>query len=1343
MTDFDSPTPRQVKAARALLAWTQTQLAKEAGIAISTLADFERGERTPVANNAQAIAAALMRQGITFTRGGAVTGPPGRNPAGAPATGGSVLRWITAQNLAEWAGRRDGQAGLPELISRLVVVGCGPVALRFPSDDSIVHPGWDGIVETPVATAFVPEGVSVWELGAQRERIERKAEEDYRKRTADPLGVEPASATYVFVTPHRWPHKDEWAAARFAEGVWKDVRAIDGDTLVHWLERHAGVAEWLAVRIGRRPAGLRNLPEVWDEWSLATRPPLTPEIASADRDEEVVRVLQWLDAEPSLLAIQAEAVDEAIAFLYAAVNQLPDPQRLFWMSRILVADTEAVAREIGGLSEKMVIVLTAGDPGLAARLARDGHHVFAAYGSDVGAPANVLRLPRAWRHTIEVALADAGLEGTEARRYASAAGRSLAVLRRLMPAAPARRPGWAQLPLSPVLLGTMLAGAWDRDHPVDQAIVARLCGVSYEAVEQELAPLAATLDGPVRRSGPVWKLTSLRDTWFLLAAHLTTAQVETLMAAFLEVLGGVSPRYEDPDFRLRLDRGPPAQASLELRRGLSEAVIALGVWPDRATGVEGAAHRSERAVADLLGSADDARWWSLANDFRRLAEAAPDAFLNAIERALGCEPSPMASLFRSDEGFMHANEYLADLLWSLEILCWSPDHVGRATLILARLAAVDPGGRISNRPKETLARIFLPWRPQTFASPSERIQQIDLILRRWPEVGWNLLHAISPNIGGGITRPTSKPLWRDFSTDAPEVITNRSLHEMYDAIGDRLLEAAAGDRGRWEIVLGHWPSFGPEWRARAHQRLKVVAASFGEDDRQAFRETLRLFIAKHARFPEAHWSLDREDLAPIEEIFTDLEPISSTARNAWLFGLANPRFDTALSWQQAQERLEAEQIAAVEEMEPGLSDVAFVDFATTVERSDALGAAIALSTIAEDRKEAILREALNRIPGDAARFAQGLLYGLKRREGESAIQLRLTDAIAHRRPAEEIVAIAFTLEAVSGIWTLVASAGDEVDRRYWTRLNLHFVPESENVEVVVAKALAVQRGRAALSYIAGHEKLAASPELIERVMRDASTISGAGNEADDNDGGMFGWYVGKMFERLDAIDGLQQEVASLEWIYFEALRHSERPPRALYRLLSEDPDFFVMLLKSLYGPSGGDEPELSGEALDQARTVATQAFHVLEEWTRIPGSDDDGRIDAAKLAAWVKGARAGAAAAHRLEMADYRIGVILSAAHRTADEPWPPEPIRDVLEDVANDAIDEGFAIGRFNRRGVTTRMPNDGGGQERSLAGQYRADAKASSLLWPRTRAVLERMAKGYEADAEREDQSAEQRDW
>jgi hypothetical protein len=58
------------------------------------------------------------------------------------------------------------------------------------------------------------------------------------------------------------------------------------------------------------------------------------------------------------------------------------------------------------------------------------------------------------------------------------------------------------------------------------------------------------------------------------------------------------------------------------------------------------------------------------------------------------------------------------------------------------------------------------------------------------------------------------------------------------------------------------------------------------------------------------------------------------------------------------------------------------------------------------------------------------------------------------------------------------------------------------------------------------------------------------------------------------------------------------------------------------------------------------------------------------------------------------VGPIMSATKRVAGEAGPPA-VREILEAVANDDIDQEFAIGLFNRRGVATRMPADGAAQQ------------------------------------------------
>jgi len=59
-------TPEQCRAARAWLDIGQDVLASAAGVSLSTVRDFEKGRRNPIANNLRAIQAALEQRGIAF-----------------------------------------------------------------------------------------------------------------------------------------------------------------------------------------------------------------------------------------------------------------------------------------------------------------------------------------------------------------------------------------------------------------------------------------------------------------------------------------------------------------------------------------------------------------------------------------------------------------------------------------------------------------------------------------------------------------------------------------------------------------------------------------------------------------------------------------------------------------------------------------------------------------------------------------------------------------------------------------------------------------------------------------------------------------------------------------------------------------------------------------------------------------------------------------------------------------------------------------------------------------------------------------------------------------------------
>jgi transcriptional regulator with XRE-family HTH domain len=62
--------PAQSRAARALLNWSQANLASASGVATKTVADFERQERSPYPRTLADIQRALEAAGVEFSNGG-------------------------------------------------------------------------------------------------------------------------------------------------------------------------------------------------------------------------------------------------------------------------------------------------------------------------------------------------------------------------------------------------------------------------------------------------------------------------------------------------------------------------------------------------------------------------------------------------------------------------------------------------------------------------------------------------------------------------------------------------------------------------------------------------------------------------------------------------------------------------------------------------------------------------------------------------------------------------------------------------------------------------------------------------------------------------------------------------------------------------------------------------------------------------------------------------------------------------------------------------------------------------------------------------------------------------
>ena len=297
-----------------------------------------------------------------------------------------------AADLEQWAGRIEGRYNLPELVRRLVLATSSPCHVDFRAQEGTDYGGWDGLVEVDAGTAYVPEGVSGWEMGANADP-RSKANGDYKKRTKAPDSFDSANTTFVFCTPRRWAGKDDWVTERQKERKWKEVRVYDADDLATWLAEAPGVHVWFSLRVGKPVEYVQDLSSWWLGWSTITSPSLSPELLICGREVACEKLKRRLTTQPDVITVQAESEQGALAFIAAVIEaQLPN-QRDAYHSRALIIENRGTWRYFSSQASGLIFIPQFTDVALVNQAVQNGHHVVVPVGADHRLPVT-LEVPR-------------------------------------------------------------------------------------------------------------------------------------------------------------------------------------------------------------------------------------------------------------------------------------------------------------------------------------------------------------------------------------------------------------------------------------------------------------------------------------------------------------------------------------------------------------------------------------------------------------------------------------------------------------------------------------------------------------------------------------------------------------------------------------------------------------------------------------------------------------------------------------------------------------------------------------------------------------------------------------
>ena len=1231
-----------------------------------------------------------------------------------------------ASEIENWADKPDAPHQLPELMRRLILATCPmPSLIAMPSGSSVTRPGWDGLLDVEKGNAWVPAGASAWELSVET-RVERKADADYAKRTAAPGGVDPSKTTFVFVTPRRWKGKGAWACGKRKEGRWADARALDADDLVAWLEAAPAAARWFAARIGKMPdSGWTSLDAWWTNWARMANPAITPELALAGRGGEADALANWARGEPAPYYLQGTARDEAIAFLAACAHANDGPWGAALMARSVVVETLDAWRSLEHHSFPLTLIRAfAGE--VSAKVATEkGHYAFVPLGAREDTKGAGCKLPPLLgRDETPQALRAMGLSEEQAQMHTRKSARRLLVLRRrLIDEAEVSPPEWVEQ-ASPIA-SLALIGEWDGGEEADREFVAEVAGQPYGEAERAVQALSNLPDAPLERIGSRWAFVSREEAWHLLAPKITGSEIERFIEIAVALLRTPSPRFDLPVEKRYMANivGKTMPHSDALRLGVVQGLAMIGVYPDCVKSVDAVDRCANYAVSRVLGEADWQTWATLGGDLQTLAEAAPDAFLDAVDAGLTLSPSPFTDLFaqEGDGGGIVGEAAHPGLLWALETLAWSGEHFSRAAKALARLAELDPGGQWSNRPAESLRNRFIPEMRFTEASGEDRVQALSMLLRDVPNAGWELLMSIYQPLTFVLPQP---PSWRPWAQDGAPPVTNAQFASFVEAMDSLVLENVGTDAERWAGLVDAIGRFSPEVRRQAIGMLaERIDAAKQHPSSDLLREKIRGLLNRHRSHPDVEWAMGPGDLDPLDNAYHALTPSDPVKAYAWLFnqgaGLPNPA-PVSEGYPANARLLEKEQQkAAIQVYEQG-GDSAVLGIVELVDHPAAVGLAVGLSL----NSDAAFDLALPCIGAPAERmrmFARGVVAGLHGQRGWEPLERALVMVKQRGAQPDALADVYLVAPSEPSTWERLEQETQEVQNAYWRSASVlpaMMEVDTDGFAFAVDQLIAADRAADAVLPAFRRESIPAS--AIVKILECAPQVES--------------YYIARLLDKLDASPDVTDEtIARLEIPYADALGH-DRPNLKIHQEVIKSPTFFADLIAWRFKRSDG---HIEGESDDVTREYrADVAYKILSELHEVPGMAADGNLDAKALEAWVSEARRLCKANGREVIGDQRIGQVLANAPAGADGVWPCEPVRDLLDKIASPRhIGIGFTIGKRNLRGVTTRGIFDGGAQETSLAERYRKDAQLIAAQWPTTAKLLRDLADWYKSDSLRED--------
>lgn len=1259
------------------------------------------------------------------------------------------MKLVTRDNLERWADTTFSKAFLPYLISRLVrATTPASTKVNLPSGSATYIGGWDGIVNCESETAYVPQGISLWELGTTS-NCKGKADDDYDKRKANPIGFTPSDSVFIFVTPRLWTKKDEWISAKKAENFWKDVKVYDSIDIEQWLDNAHSVSRWLASQdgIGKYPSdGIMTADEFWEEWSIGPKGlVLCPECVVAGRESEKELLLSALQGAPTIKGIKASTKIEAIAFIIASAKLFPIEEFDRFFSKALVVDTEGNFRAIvrNNISSTLNLIPRFDEAQPLYLAVSKGNHVLVPLGADDDFNQEIITLPTIDRDGQISALIKIGILEEEAEKFSRESGRNITILKKLL-GFPHYNAKWIEKENIREIIPALLLGRWNETFVGDIELIEKLSEQKYSDYLVILNKWKNFEESPIIQIGETWRLTSPLDLWTSLSSQLSSQDFQNIKECYALAFKNGNPIVEPANknsFEAYFSK--KNKYSNWSREGLTQSLILVGrLNAVKIPNLNYPQNWVDEIIYDLLYNASGEMWISFDHELPLISEASPESFLKAVKNSLAKEQPEIMDMFNEEDGLLHKTSHHTGLLWALENLAWLPEYLRDASSVLLKLSRLDPGGSLSNRPLNSISEIFKPWHFQTLASFDERMEILKYITEKEKESGWSLLIRMLPD-HHGMAYPTHKMRWRMFDKNTNLTYTYQEIWNTHSAVIEMLINLFDNDEENFSQLIKETTNLSPKDRKRVLDWADEVYPNIKQENFSTW-EAIRGILNHHRSHPDTDWALPETELVRLENLYNKLQPTDIIHRYIWLFNKHSPDFpegfkyklnESEKRYEEQQKRIDEARKTAVTVFLQELGLSATLELRKQVKEFWPLGGALAgvitniddVITVCE-----CLYDDKNLIG-----FVHNFIYHKSIIENFDWIKSLFKELQEKKFSNKALSNVLIPLNQNQQLWDFVALLDEDIQNEYWQNINPHFYHITDEEKAYGIEILMKYKRFFSAIDAASHFANVISSNLLSEMLKKAAT------EESSETSHFEGYEIEQVFEELDKRTDIEKStLIHLEWLYLPILDSygTRRNPKTLEEELANNPDFFIEVLKCIYIPKDKTllEKEREGISDEAIQNREKQAYHLLHSWKKIPGMKEDNSIDEAVLKDWIVKARTLAESASRLNFADYEIGKVLAEYPENIQE-WPQEKIFHIIEEINTDRLKSGYSSAMYNKRGFSTRGVFDGGDIERDKAAYFDKLANDYKNKYPNVAEIFKRMQQDYLAEAMRMDEEAE----